>query len=586
MSNSNPTRPDTGQALPTESSNTSKSAPLPAKRRRRWLRWFAGGLFTLIVILAVVVGFLPQMASTPALRNYIFSMVNDRLRGTLQVDALALSWGGPLEVRGLTVLDPEKKVVIQVQRITTNGGLWSLLTSGMAFGEIVVDSPNIVVKQTGSGELTLTQAFLPRPPAPAETRSELALPSPVGRLIVKAGTLTVERPAAAAYEIKELNGRVDINTLNKMTADVNCTTPDGARLSGTADIRDLLAGGQLKPDHANGELRIASDRSVTVGPLAALLGQPGLKGGVKVECDAKIDAGKLQGRFTFGLSELQSAQRAAASAKPIDAQLQGNLAWADNKLTASLDLSGDMGQARADLQYQHTDKAIKIGSDQIVSAILTGQSLALPDFSLKAQAHIDLARLGQTVPELLKVREGVALTGGQLEITGLTIDGGATPVASATIELKDLAARRSDNSNLRLEPISLKFDSTLAQGQGLQVKQLDLAASFAAVHASGSAADMQATFNSDLDRLQREIGQVIDLGAYNLAGSMNGSVDLKRVNDEQVNVGLQLSAEKLLFSGSGRSLELPRAGVSQTGQLLFANQKLAKIVVQASPMWE
>ena len=550
----------------------------PIKRRRRWVRRFAIGSLLLLVVLVLLGVFAPTIISTAPVVSFALSMVNSKLQGTLQVDGLSVSWGGPIEIHGIRVMDPARQQILKVQNVTANAGAWRLITSGLAFGEITINAPDVIIEQQPNGQISLVQAFQMRAPPAAKPASPW--PAPQGRLIVKGGTAVIKRAGAAPYAIKELNGQVDIKTLNDISAKVDFTTPDGAKLTSESTILKMVAGNTIDMQNASGTIRVATDRSIKVGPLATLLGQAGLDGGVKLDADANLDQGKLEGRFALEIAGLQSVQRAAANATPLNAQLKGQVRWSDKKLAANLDLSGEAGQAQAELAYQQSDKPLRITAEQVISAMLTGESLSLPDFSMHAKASIDLARLGRTVPELLRVREGVELTQGKLEIASLNLSGGEKPVANAAMELIDVAARRVDKSVIRLAPITLKVDSTLNPGQGLQVQELALASSFAQVHASGSAADLQTTFEADLDQLQRELSQIIDLGSIELAGQVNGAAELKRSSAELINVRLQATTDRLHYSSGGRTLELPRASVTHNGQLAFEKQKLTKVLAQ------
>jgi hypothetical protein len=398
-------------------------------------------------------------------------------------------------------------------------------------------------------------------------------------VIVNGGVVQVLREGRGSYEVTDINGQVDLKTLNNMAGKVTLTLADGSKLAGEAAIRELVSQGELKPQNASGSLRLTTDRNASIGPLAALAGQAGLKGGVNLDVNAVLDAGKLEGQFALGVAGLQSAQRAAADAAPLNAKLQGQMHWADGHLTGNAELVGDAGRAQAELTYEPSDQPLNVTADQVVSAMLTGRSVTLPDFAVHAQASIDLAKLGRAAPELLKVREGAELTGGKLELTNLTIQGGAKPVANAAIELKELAVRRGDQP-VRFAPIAFNLDSALEAGQGLRVRQLALTSNFAQVNGSGLASDLHADFKADLGQLQRELGQVFELGAFELAGKVNGAVDLQRASDEQVDVGLQATAEEFRCASGGRTFELPRAKVTETGQFVLAQQKLTKVSAQ------
>ncbi len=544
---------DVATTGPQSSASSAPAAP-PARQRARWKRRLAISLLIVLVLLAVLVGFAPTIASTSAVYNGILGAVNSNLQGKLQVDELHLSWGGPIAIHGLRVTDPQQQQVLHIPRVVAEAGVWRLLTSTMAFGEITLDSPALVIEQNSDGQLTLAQAFESRRPTPSTPKPAGELPAPEGRLIVKNGAVKVVRPGATPYDMTELDGQVDLKTLNEVGARFALTLADGTKLAGEAAVRRLLTQGKLDPRNASGDLRLSSDRNVQIGPLAALAGQPGLQGGLNVDVDAKLDSGTLDGRFTIAVAGLQSEQRAAANATPINAELKGQVRWADNQLAANLNLAGEAGQAQAELAYRGSDQPSNFTVDELVTAALSGKPVAVPDFTMRAQAEIDLAKLGRAVPELLNVKEGVELTAGRLELADLTIQGGATPIASAKLSLKDVAARGSDKA-IRLEPVQFSLDSALESGRGLQVRGVELTASSMQLKASGPANDLHAAFKADLGRLQQELGQVFDLGALELAGNTSGTVDFKRVNDEQIDVGIRATVEGLRYASVGRRLD-------------------------------
>ncbi len=579
MSESAPQQPEEVVPAATESASASSASP-PPRRRRRWKRRLVIGLVLLLVILAAVVGFAPRIASVPAVHNYALAVAGSKLQGELQVEGLSLSWGGPIEVRGLQVLDAARQQVIHVERVAAEIGVWRLITSPLAFGEITIESPRVRIQQRSDGQVTLAQAFEPRTSSqsePAETASPL--PAPQGRLIVKGGVLEVVRDGLGSYEVTDVNGVVELDTLDEVVGTIDLALADGSKVAGEATLRRLVEQGRLRPLNASGTLRLATDRNVEIGPLAALVGQAGFAGRVALDVAATFDAGRVQGRFAVGVAGLQSASRAAADAATIDAELGGQVRWADNRLEADVDLTGEAGQAHVDLAYQHSDQPVDMSVDQILAAVLTGEALALPDFTLNARAGIDLARLGRAVPELGKVREGAQLTGGRLEIATLAISGGANPAASTAIELKEVAARLGDRV-VRLEPIAFDLGATMTPGQGLQVRQLELRSNFAQVNGSGSVSELRATFAADLGRLQRELGQVFDLGAFELAGAVDGSVELRRASAEQIDVAATATAERLRYAADGRVLDLPRASVSHGGQLVLANHTLMRVTAR------
>jgi uncharacterized protein involved in outer membrane biogenesis len=242
----------------------------PVRHRRRWKRRLVISLLAVLVLLAALVGFAPTLASTPAVYNSLLSIVNGKLQGTLGVEGLSLSWGGPIEIRGLQVADPERQQVLQVQRVAADVGVWRLITSTMAFGAITVESPTIVLHQQRDGQITLAQAFQSRQPSPPEPA--VALPEPQGRLVIKSGVVKVIRDGAGSYDVTHLNGQFDLKTLSDVAANIDLTLADGSKLAGEANIRQLVAQGRLDLQNATGTIRLKTDRKVKIGPLASLAG--------------------------------------------------------------------------------------------------------------------------------------------------------------------------------------------------------------------------------------------------------------------------------------------------------------------------
>ena len=74
-------------------SPASTTGDTPVRRkRRRWPRRLGIAVLALVVLLALVVGFAPQIASTQAVSGFAVSVLNDRLMGKLELDGLSLSW--------------------------------------------------------------------------------------------------------------------------------------------------------------------------------------------------------------------------------------------------------------------------------------------------------------------------------------------------------------------------------------------------------------------------------------------------------------------------------------------------------------
>lgn len=564
---------------PSEGAGTGREnleAPRPAQRRR-WLRRVAFSLVVLILLLAGFVAASPYIVSQPAVARYALGFVNERIRGAVQLERLSVSWGGPTELTGLTVTDPERREVLQIGRISASGGLWQVVTSALAFGTVTIDSPRVTLFVSPQNEISLTQAFQLRRPASASEPGPP--PQPNGRLTVRNGSIRLVKQDGTVVEVADLAGEVAMKSLNDLSAKLGAEALGGSIAADVA-VRELFKEGQFGLSAADGAARIRTEGVLDVAPLAQFFApELGLQGAVDLQVDAKFAAGVVTAEVHTNVRELQTRERAADGAQPIALTLHGAVNLDDRRLAAHTDLVGDAGTATADLKLLIPDQAPALSRERLASAALTGDALGLPDFALAAQADIDLAALGRAVPGLLCIRADQEIVNGTLRIDKLAVSGGSAPAALAAVRLSDVTARRGGRT-AQVAPVALDFDAILTAGKGLECRRVELSSSFAKVAASGAATELRATYEADLAQLQRELGEVFDLGAFDLAGNMSGVLELARVGEERVDVKLESKAKDLRYKSPERALGLRTAHVSQAGYVALSDQKVTRYTAE------
>ena len=69
-------------------------------------------------------------------------------------------------------------------------------------------------------------------------------------------------------------------------------------------------------------------------------------------------------------------------------------------------------------------------------AVLAGDAISLPNGMLEMSGVVDLPELGRELPGLLRIRPDTQITAGRLDIRKLTLRGGKTPTAQASLEIE------------------------------------------------------------------------------------------------------------------------------------------------------
>ncbi|MEW6253347.1 MAG: hypothetical protein AB1716_22120, partial [Planctomycetota bacterium] len=502
--------------------------------------------------------------------------VNDRILGTVELGGLSVGWGGPARLDNVRVLDPERREVLKVARVSATPGVWRLLTQGLDFGEVRIDSPHVLLHLGPDNELSLARAFQMRKPGPPSEPSEL--PEPRGTVVLERGSVRLEREGGAAHEVNNVAAELRLATLDHMTAALLADLPEGTRLKLNADVIGLVSEGKLGPLRAAGELNVKTEGAIELGPLTRLLTpETPVDGRLTLDIAAAGSAEKLNADYDVAVQGLQTAlvQGPTSAPAPLDIKLKGQAQRAGEALDADAELASEMGTAHAKVEYRPGGGPLTLTGERLIAAVLTGEKVALPQLKAELDGALDLARLRAAVPGLLKTADGREITSGRVEIAQLALRGGAEPGASGKITVQGVTAT-GGAAPLRLEPVTVDFDAVLRAGVGLDIARAVVQAAFARVDAKGTAADLRAEFSGDLGRLQQELGPILDLGAVSIGGRVAGRFNVKRVSDERVELALETEAKGLRYAQPELELALERGTLRHAGALTLANGELVR----------
>lgn len=460
-------------------------------------------------------------------------------------------------------------------------------------GSTTIDTDKLLATLQKGGTLTLPQGELTASGNVDLAKLQRALPGifkmPAGKSL-DAGSVQLtevklsggEAPAAAGkIALRDIAATVDGKAVKLQPIDANVAAafePSAGLRIDAADVASAFA--NLK---ATGRL---SDASATfdadLAKLKAELGQ-------LIDLTALDATGLISGTLTakgdnpenvaLQLSADAKELRVGANGQPTNLTLNADASRKADDLKLDAKLGGDAGTVEAQLASTLSALTKKIepaiDAQRVFSAVLSGESLNLPQLTLAAKGGLDVARLQRAMPSLFPVRQGQTLTSGRLEISDLALQTGESPSVKGAIGLRDVSA--SDNGKtLTLKPIDLTLDASLQKGSGLKVETAKLTAVFAEVLASGTAAALSAKFRGDLAGLRQELGQIVDFGALDMGGQVDGELTMKRSGDAALAVDLNANAKALMVNQGSNQFSLQQARLEQRGTATLEGQSLKR----------
>lgn len=555
--------------------DASTAAAVPPRRKARWGRRLLLGFSALLVLLVAFVAAAPWLLSMRAARDPVLSRVNTYLRGNVGADEWNLSWTGPVTVRGLSLRDSDNRELLRVKNISLPGGLWRLVTAGLDFGTVTVEDGRVVVQIMDDNSVSLAKVFESgsQDAQVVEVAADSKLPEPRGTVVLKNIAVEVVQPDGRTLEFSDVDAKLEAQTLDVLKGDMQIVLKDGGKLSGAIDVHNLITDGKLAPENGKGTIKLSTPEAIAVGPLALFgAARQGLQGTAALNVDATFDGTEVQADIAADLKGVLDKQLADTDAAPINVALKSNVQYTGEKIVARGDVTSTAGTMHADGHYGLQTKDGRIDAGTLLGAILTGESVNLPEFDLKADGEIDLVALERAIPGVIKIKPDQKLTGGKVKLSDLVATGGAAPAASGSIQISELASQGGGQS-IRLEPVSCKFDAAVKPGAGLEVKAAELIASFARVQASGASPNLKAKFDANLTKLKQELGQIFDLGQFDVAGELTGTLAVARASDERVDVKLDTSGTQVRYTAGDRRIEMPTVTLKETGFVTMRDDK-------------
>ncbi|MCB9850869.1 MAG: hypothetical protein H6817_09220 [Phycisphaerales bacterium] len=563
---------------------TPTNAGDPPRRKRRGRR-------LVIILLAMFVGalglvaLLPTIASMSWARRQVLGIANDRIRGSLAVDAWSLGWFSPCSLTGVKVVDPSDREVLHVESVRYGGGLLEAITGWDHLSDLVIVEPVSTLYVSETGEISLADAFALV--TPSTEKPDAGEPLDItANVELRKGSVQMHFADGRQAGLSEIDAKLDVASAGKLNANISANVEGGGRVAGDVKLNGWMKDGAFDVSSAEGEWHLAADEAVdlTIVDTLAQLGL-GLGGTATLKTDGTVAGGKLRGEVSSVARGLRASTAGDRLVKPVDVNLAGTIELVGEDLATQWDVSGEFGKLNTQLACKLSALSAPQVSATLLDALLAGEnrSVTLPDVTLNSSARIDLAALAQAVPSVLRVQPGVNITQGDFTIEKLAVRGGDSPNVSLAANVTGLAATNGDTV-IRAEPISAAIDADSQPGRGIEVRQAAITTGFGEITAHGSPQEVSAKLSADLAELHAQLGSMFDLNVDALAGRVAGDITAKRGSADQMALNVHATGENLRYVAGDKHLDVARAELTQTGTVTLADGQVSRIDTSAASL--
>ena len=560
---------------------TDPSAKPTRRRRRRRRRLLTLSVILFVLLFLIAAG--PWLLSTGLGNRLILGFANDYLKGRIEWRRLSLSWFGNIRIEEFRLYDPADRLTLSTRLIRYPKGLFNTATSPLAFGDVLIDSPDVSLYFDADGKPSILDVLPPPPTEKPKKRfrwwpfgggddddDDDDDPDPVakGSLSITDGSVRLIRVDGAVYEITDLSVRVDVDSLRHLTGSLALKATDGGAVKVAFDLTDLIIDEHIAPRQAKGVFSLEMPEDFNLGPALryAELAQD-IEGSIRAGLQGRLQGGTLSGEYQLAVIQLQELVDGLSVRPPIDADLAGSFNASQEQIDGRSVLTSRAGRLDTTFDFKPSEEPV----------LSAEGAIHLPDLTATANGTIDLAILAESAPSLVKLLPEVELTSGELRIEDVNIRGGREPQFKGQIALRDVAGRH-EGRPVEVQPIAMFADVGVTEADGLIVRQLEFGAGFAQISAAGTMAAMGAGYRIDLAAARADLGQIFELSEDMPTGILVGRLALER-EGETYRISANGSADDVRYPAPNGELVVPPMTYSGMGAVVLVAGQLATVTL-------
>ena len=505
---------------------TKNNYPKKKKRKRRILFWL---LASLLIIFLLLIALTPTLISTKKGNQIVLDQINKYIDGSTDYSSLSMSWLKGISVKDLRFNNSSGQILLFIKQLSTRPYYLSLLTQTPSFGPTSVDEPRIEINLKTPEHKTTSEKNTSAPLLPVKQID----------LTVNNGSLKVTDPRGQTAALSQINTKLNLKPPGQQTdfdIDMN--------LSADAEKSNVAANGRITPakktgwslEDSTGNLSFeCNDLDLeTLGPLFALAG---------IDADAKgIASANLTAQFEDGRVENLTGFIKASNIDVTAGLLKG-----DRLQTKTLDINAKLARQENIINIENFDVNTDWLKAQMTGSLPTTfdslDNLLKSSSELNANFECQIGKILSQMPNTFSVKKEATVTAGLLKGSLKTEASAGQKNITGQATLTGLAGI-VDGKNIAIsQPVAI--DTQISSDNGItRFDKLNLSASFAQLNCSGTTKQIQYTAQSDLSKLQAELGQFVDFKGYNIAGNLS----------QQATVNFD--KDKIAFAGSSQVQQL------------------------------
>lgn len=505
----------------------------------------AGLLSTLLML-----SFLPSLLSSDWAADTVKQVVNERIPGDVDFEAISISWSKGIRCRGLAYDNRAAGIVVKVADVVTTKGLLAIAANYKEVGAVKVTSPAVYyyVKEKPSSAGSRKQSPIEQQSSEKSSTSPIdarqqdsgvaeesdgrAFPPIDGQLIITDGSLTAvlpdgtESPVVQSLEMELTVAGRD----SSLAYQLAFQSADGVgRVKGAGSVA-LTAAALGEFDKIQSQATLAIDNWETADLLSILA----------VTAETPTGSGVLNGQLSIsGSTETGLQLKANVSGRQI--RLAGGPLGTDTPTLDKVEVAVDA---------LRTTSVLTINRLSLVSPLATGQITGsfggADEKEMNGQALIDVAQIFTQFPGTLKLKEGIKVSKGKIDLTARISATGKATAFDGRARLDTLQGVADKKKISWDTPVTLAAKGEQGPG-GFRLDHFGVQSAFLNGKGQGDINDLQIQLAADIDAALKEFEKFIKIDDWKSSGKLELDLHVNSTAAEMRTVAADVSIKDFVL---------------------------------------